>query len=170
MLKIKRREFIRKLAALGKIGIIMPFLPKSLRKEAFFIEQIHAGDSNPVVVSVRDTHASDYDHNTGYFWEHVNQQAITNMVNKGVMALTGTFSVTDAWRALIPYSEGENVLMKLNFNNSRQCDIAENAIDPIPETVNAVIEGLTNIGIPDTNIMDIRPFPAGNPAIQRWYH
>jgi uncharacterized protein (DUF362 family) len=152
MKKIKRREFLKKMAAIGEIGFMVPFLPKSLKKHLIFIQQAHAENISAEVVSVRDTNASDYDYATGYFWEHVDQKTVTAMVEKGVMELTGTTTIAEAWNGLIPYSEGENVLIKFNFNNSRKCSIAENAIDPIPETANAIIEGLTRIGIPGSSI------------------
>jgi hypothetical protein len=114
------------------------------------------------VVSVYDPEATHWDYGSGYYWDHVNQDVVNNMVAKGILALTGETNPTDAWGALIPYQSGENVALKLNFNNSSNCSERDNDIDPIPETVNAIIDGLKSIGIPEDNIWIFdasRPIP-----------
>ncbi len=104
------------------------------------------------VVSVYDPDATNWDYTHGYHWEYVNQEVVNSMVAKGVLALTGETNTVDAWKALIPYQPGENVALKLNFNNSWDCNETDNDIDPIPETVNAIIDGLASIGVPEDNI------------------
>jgi hypothetical protein len=103
------------------------------------------------VVSVHDSRATNWDHQTGYHWQYIDQEAVNNMVARGVMALTERTNTVDAWNDLIPYQPGEEVVIKLNFNNS-QCSDVDNDIDGYPETVNAVIDGLTSIGVPPGNI------------------
>jgi len=75
------------------------------------------------------------------------------MVDQGVMALTGTTTVADAWSSLIPnYSSGELVAIKMNFNNSDGCDDTDGQIDASIQPVNAVVRGLKLIGVPEANI------------------
>ncbi len=107
--------------------------------------------SSPRVVSTHDSDATDYDYATGYYWEHIDQDVVNNMVDRGVMALTGETNTIDAWNALIPYQSGESVVIKLNFNNAYGCG-DDNGMDAHPEPVNAVIDGLLSIGVPPDKI------------------
>jgi uncharacterized protein (DUF362 family) len=103
------------------------------------------------VVSVHDSRATNWDHQTGYHWEYIDQNIVNNMMNLGIMALTGITNTVDAWRALIPYQAGDHVVLKMNFNNS-SCTSYDNDIDAYPETANAVIDGLVSIGVPPESI------------------
>jgi hypothetical protein len=104
------------------------------------------------VVSIYDSDATNWDYATGYYWDYVDQDVVNIMMARGVMALTGESNVADAWRALIPYQPGESIAIKLNFNNSWSCDETDNDIDALPEPVNAIIDGLTSIGVPPDKI------------------
>jgi hypothetical protein len=82
------------------------------------------------------------------YWNHVDQGTVNDMVDRGLMQLTGTASVADAWRALIPaYQPGEKIAIKVNFNNSRACNSTNPSIDALMEPVNAVASGLLQIGV-----------------------
>ena len=70
------------------------------------------------------------------------------MVAAGIKALTGERELVQAWRKLIPYQAGQSVVIKVNFNNTETCSDASNQMDAYPETVNAIVEGLTVIGVP----------------------
>jgi hypothetical protein len=75
------------------------------------------------------------------------------MVDRGLLTLTGASTVPDAWRALLPnYHSGQKIAIKVNFNNTKSCDSTEYEIDAIAEPVNAVIKGLTQIGVSETDI------------------
>jgi len=75
------------------------------------------------------------------------------MVDQGMMALTGTSTVAEAWDSLLPnYSPGEIVAIKVNFNNSTACNDADAQIDALMQPVNAVVRGLKLIGVPEANI------------------
>ena len=107
----------------------------------------------PLVVSIHDSKATNWDQVTGYYWEYVDQDVVNNMMAQGVMALTGETNTMNAWNALIPYQSGESVLIKFNFNNSGWCGAGNsNNIDPLAETANAIIDGLTSIGVPGDKI------------------
>lgn len=138
-----RREFLKytgSAAGLYLAGRWLSYAPSA-----------HA-DSRPRVVSVRDSNAPNWDYATGYHWEYINQDEVNNMVATGVMSLTGAANVLDAWNTLIPYQSGDAVVIKVNFNNAWSCGDTNNNIDAYPETVNAVIDGLTSIGVPANKI------------------
>jgi len=103
------------------------------------------------VVSVHDSRATNWDYQTGYHWQYIDQEPVNDMVARGVMALTERTNPVDAWNDLIPYQPGEEVVIKLNFNNAG-CSGYNNQMDSYPEPVNAVIDGLTSIGVPPQNI------------------
>jgi hypothetical protein len=105
------------------------------------------------VVSVYDSDASNWNHATGMHWQYINQDVVDNMFAVGLMELTGTTSIVDAWRDIIPYRQGEQIAIKFNFNNSAQCNGGDdNVLDGLSETANAIIDGLISIGVPPHNI------------------
>jgi hypothetical protein len=83
------------------------------------------------------------------YWDFVNQNAVDEMVDQGLMSLTGQGSVAAAWLSLIPdYQPGEVVAIKVSFNNSHDDRGSQEKIDGIMEPVNALIRGLNSIGVP----------------------
>lgn len=104
------------------------------------------------VVHVRSTVATSWNGETDY-WNYVDQDVVNAMVDQGVMALTGTFSAADAWRALLPtYQTGQGIAIKVNFNNSTTCDDADGQIDALIQPVNAIVRGLTQIGVAQADV------------------
>ena len=141
---------------------------KAMPKHGPLGVRFHAGDSSgrsvyvtspqaynlPVpnrVVSVHDSRATNWDYKTGYHWEYIDQKVVDDMVARGIKALTGKDNLVAAWKSIVPYQPGDDIAIKLNFNNS-SCDDYDNDIDGYPETVNAVVDGLTLIGVPPTKI------------------
>jgi hypothetical protein len=118
--------------------------------------------SGPKVVHVHNPAATHWNGETDY-WNHVDQNVVNTMVDQGVMTLTGTSTVADAWRALIPaYQPGQKIAIKVNFNNSSGCSDADGQIDALIQPVNAVVRGLKQIGVAETDIRvydAIRPIP-----------
>lgn len=111
------------------------------------------------VVQVHAPSATYWNGSSNYYYNYVNQSVVNNMVDWGVMNLTGTSTRADAWRALIPNYSGGIVAIKVNFNNSGN----DNIIDALIHPVNAVIQGLLEIGVTAQNILiydAIRPIPA----------
>ena len=99
------------------------------------------------VVHIHSTAATHWSGETSY-WNHVDQAVVNNMVNLGLMTLTGAGTVGDAWRTLIPgYQVGQKVAIKVNFNNCTSCDSTSGNIDALIEPVNAVAGGLLQIGV-----------------------
>lgn len=118
--------------------------------------------SRPWVISVRNAEATFWDHSSGYHWDFIRQNVVSNMVATGVKALTGADSELTAWRQLIPYSSGEAVAIKINLNNFWNC-VNSNVMDAYPETVNSVVKALIQIGVPAEKIWvtdPSRPIPA----------
>ncbi|MHC4550389.1 MAG: DUF362 domain-containing protein [Planctomycetota bacterium] len=87
------------------------------------------------------------------FWNYVSQAEVDQMVDEGMMALTGTSSVTAAWESVLPsYQAGEVVAIKANLNNAGSCSAAGPEIDALMEPINAVVRGLKQIGVAEADI------------------
>jgi len=54
------------------------------------------------VVMVHDSSASTWHEQSSDYWNMIDQATVDEMVSSGLKALTGTASVSDAWRTLIP--------------------------------------------------------------------
>jgi uncharacterized protein (DUF362 family) len=104
------------------------------------------------VVHVHSDKATFWSGETDY-WNYVKQEVVDDMVNQGLVALTGTSSVADAWHTLLPsYEPGQAIAIKVNLNNSAACDDAEGQIDALPQLVNAMVHGLKQIGVQESDI------------------
>ena len=101
------------------------------------------------VIHVHSDQATSWAGQTDY-WNYVNQNVVNDMVDQGVMALTDTTTVADAWRTLLPdYQPGQGIAIKVNFNNwGDQLSKSMRLIQP----VNAVVRGLKQIGVAETDI------------------
>lgn len=173
--KWSRRDFLRAMAlALGGLTV-----GESTRRGFQGIAPIAQGDFTPTaraylplvmrseptptptpsasrVVHVHAPSATNW--TSGYYYNAVDQSVVNEMVDRGVMALTGASTRADAWRALIPNYSGGVVAIKVNFNNSGN----DNIIDALIHPVNAVIQGLLEIGVAAQKILvydAIRPIP-----------
>ncbi|MEW5872954.1 MAG: DUF362 domain-containing protein [Chloroflexota bacterium] len=167
--KLSRREFLAgALAFLGSLA-----LPKSAAGPApdassateYYLPYIahHAVDLRGKVVHVHSSAATNWQGQTA-FWNYANQSVVNQMLNQGLMALTHTDTIADAWRALIPnYQSGQKVAIKVNMNNASACNETDGVIDAIIEPVNAVVSGLESIGVAraDVWVYDaVRAIPA----------
>ena len=116
-----------------------------------FIGRYH-GSLDGKVIHILSTHATNWTGQTA-FWQYVNQPAVDDMVNRGVMELTGASTVADAWRMLIPFYEpGQKIAIKVNFNNNQSCNNVNGVIDALVQPVNSVVSGLELIGVPRANV------------------
>jgi hypothetical protein len=87
------------------------------------------------------------------YWNYVNQDAIDEMTDQGMIALTGTSSIADAYRSILPnYRPGEGIAVKVNFNNCTACNDESGQLDGIIEPVNALIRGLKAAGVQEQDI------------------
>jgi hypothetical protein len=122
--------------------------------------------TNGKVVHVHGVNSTNWNFSSGYYGNHVNQSTVDNMVELGLMSLTGTSSVTSAWETLIPdYSSGKAIAIKVNFNNCGGCGDSDNVIDALIHPVNSVIGGLKQIGVEE---QDIWVYDASRPMPSRF--
>ncbi|HEC33275.1 MAG TPA: twin-arginine translocation signal domain-containing protein, partial [Chloroflexi bacterium] len=102
------------------------------------------------VVHIRAPGATYWDFGSDYYGNFVDQNAVDQMVERGVMELTDTTSVADAWRTLVPnYTPGRAIAIKVNFNNCLWCDLPitncedwQLKTDGLIHPINAIVRGL----------------------------
>lgn len=105
------------------------------------------------VVHIHCSRATTWSGQTDY-WDYVDQSIVNEMIDLGVMKLTGASTVPDAWRAILPsYQAGEKIAIKVNFNNNRQCSPSSNVIDALIQPVNAIVRGLEMIGVNRSDVL-----------------
>ncbi len=81
------------------------------------------------------------------YYNYVNQAKVAEMINRGVMALTGAATVGDAFHALLPYYQpGQGIALKVSFNNTWTCNNPGGLIDAVIEPINAIVNGLAQMG------------------------
>jgi hypothetical protein len=84
------------------------------------------------------------------------------MVDEGLKDLTGESSVGAAWQSLLPdYAAGKAIAIKVNFNNA-WCDDGDNVIDALVEPVNALVRGMKELGVQESDVWvydALRPLP-----------
>jgi hypothetical protein len=152
--RVSRKKFLQLSALLAGLAALKP--QKSLVASP--------GLRRPRVIHTYCSRAATWDFSTGWWGDYVDQDVVTEMVKRGLMEFTGRNSLADAWEALIPsYASGERVAIKVNFNNAGSVADSDNQIDACIEPVNAVIAGLTEIGVAlsDIWIYDaVRAIPA----------
>jgi hypothetical protein len=120
--------------------------------QATVADYMTSGPAQPRVVHVHSDGATSWNGETDY-WNYVDQSVVDSMVDQGVMALTGASTVADAWRALLPdYQTGQGIAIKVNLNNSWTCDDTDGIIDALIQPVNAVVRGLKQVGVAETDI------------------
>ncbi|MBN1657059.1 MAG: DUF362 domain-containing protein [Anaerolineae bacterium] len=115
-----------------------------------------ATDDNPPssarVVHVHNPNATSWNGQTN-FWDYVSQSTVDDMVDQGIMVLTGTQSLSAAWQAILPnYQPGQGIAIKVNLNNAPQCTDTDAQIDALMEPVNAVVRGLLSIDVQENDI------------------
>lgn len=146
MRRFSRRSML-KLMGVTAAGYALGVGPR-LRAAPGRAQQVAA----PRVVHMHVPDATNWDFHTGSFVDHISQDAVSEMVDRGLAHLTGTGSRREAWRALIPdLAEGDRIAIKVNFNN--YIDGAEDgAINAVIEPVNALIAGLLERGFAPAHI------------------
>lgn len=118
------------------------------------------------VVSVHDSHATQWT-GSGNPADYMVQSEINNMIDRGVMELTGEVTAQAAWQKLIPYKSGEGVAIKMNFNNVAGCEFTRDAnMNAHAAVANAVIQGLKSIGVPSDKIWITDPSRPINDAFR----
>jgi hypothetical protein len=102
----------------------------------------------PNVVHVHAAGATSWDFQSGWYGEYVDQEVVNQMLETGLVELTGLGSTEGAWDTLLPgYSSGQKIAIKVNFNNCSSCDDSDNSIDALIEPVNALISSMVRGGV-----------------------
>jgi hypothetical protein len=118
---------------------------------------------NNRVVHVWDNQATSWNFSTGWYGDYISQSRVNTMANQGLMALTNTGTIANAWHSLLPgYSAGKGIAIKVNFNNTGGCAEDRNQIDAIAEPVNALVSGMIEAGVQAQDIWvydALRPIP-----------
>jgi hypothetical protein len=129
--KFSRREFLLGAAA---AGATLALSARGLSCPTYAAPTASARAAIPPhrVVHTHSDDATYWDYATGWYGDYVSQSMVNTMTDQGVMALTNTTTLADAWRALIPtYTTGEVVAIKINLNNA-VCDDSGQVIDALP--------------------------------------
>jgi hypothetical protein len=157
--KITRREALKAMGILPG-GVVLNHVLSGLlaaqakHKESHLDTQIYVplvtkyrAKSAGKVVHIQAREATSWDGQSRY-WEHVEQNVVDKMVERGVVELTGAATSADAWMQLIPgYQPGRKIAIKVNFNNCWSCTSTSAVIDALIQPVNAVVSGLEQIGV-----------------------
>jgi uncharacterized protein (DUF362 family) len=152
--RISRRELLKTFAVLAG-GVALNQLDRGIFNTAAKSEQLLLDTQIyiPVtakyhynyvgkVVQVQSHDATSWNGKDNYYWKFVDQVELTNAA-----------TVTDAWRALIQYYQpGEKIAIKVNFNNCWSCSNESNVIDALIQPVNAVVDGLEQIGVKRSDV------------------
>jgi len=159
--KATRRQFLKWLTiAAGGLGVypaarLLGVMPNATAQEpqltprAYLPLVLSRYHSLPAkVVHVHATEATHWDFSTGWYGNYVEQDVVDEMVERGLMELTSTASMTEAWATILPgHVTGQKIAVKVNFNNCRDCADSDNAIDALIEPVNALIRSLVQAGM-----------------------
>jgi hypothetical protein len=128
-----------------------------------FLPLVSANVEPSRVVHIHAQAATDWDFASGWYGSYVSQAAVNEMVNRGLIELTGRPSVAGAWAALMPdYRVGQRIAVKVNLTNA-SCNDSDHAIDALIEAVNALISSLLIGGIDEADVWvydALRPMPA----------
>jgi hypothetical protein len=145
MTKLTRRQFLLTAAAAGA-ALFVDCWPARKTEARPRVVPAHR------VVHTHSPVATYWDYAAGWYGDYVNQAMVNAMTDRGVMALTDTTTLADAWGALLPaYTAGQKVAIKINLNNAA-CDSSGNVIDALPQPVISVIRGLRIIGVAESDI------------------
>jgi hypothetical protein len=150
MPRITRRDFLLSATAAGAAAALRAWMPR----EGSLGDTASARAALPAhrVVHVHSDEATTWDYSTGWYGNFVTQSVVDAMTDRGVMTVTNTALVADAWHALLPsYTSGQKVAIKVNLNNAL-CSSTDNVIDALPQPVNSVICGLKSIGVAESDI------------------
>lgn len=113
---------------------------------------------NPRVIHVRDGRATNWD-GTQPFYNTVDQEVVTGMVLTGLQRLTGEQSWPKIWPVLFErinpdgYLPGQKIAIKINLNNSRDCESHNQRIDALPQPILALVSGMAAAGVQPSDVI-----------------
>ncbi|MBU0755543.1 MAG: DUF362 domain-containing protein [Planctomycetes bacterium] len=148
--RITRRGFIHLMECLGAGALLGWNHPSNSnshkpQKGKKFPKGLYRGR----VVHIKEESSVSWDFGSDWYGYAVNQEVVDAMVEKGLMTLTGTVSVPDAWARLVPdYRSGRRFAIKVNFNNYHSTfPDPDPDINALIEPVNGVIRSLIQFGV-----------------------
>ena len=89
------------------------------------------------------------------YFDYYNDEAVAEMLDRGLRELTGESSVKKAWRVLLPeLNKEQKITIKMNLNNaSFDENITTNRMDQTIPLVNALLDDLVHgLGMGESNI------------------
>lgn len=159
------------------IGLFLSNSPINLSsfvqaQELHFVSNQPAGEAKGIypgrVTWIRDAQATLWNGKDGRWWEegNIDQECLDRMYTRSVCALAGTKSPHKAWNKIFRYYNrtqgrgkrgyrpGEQVVIKVNLNNTYTTDDRDNDIDQSPQATIALLRQLTAYaGVPEENIV-----------------
>ncbi len=115
------------------------------------------------VTWVRDSLVTLWNGHDGHWWDegNIDQKRLEKMYDQSLCALSGERSVKKAWKRVFQYynaqhdrgnrgyGKGEQIVIKINLNNTYTTGDRDNDIDQSPQATIAILRQLTaNAGIP----------------------
>ncbi len=176
--QVTRRRFLTGVAvgagclAVSAAGRLLRLAPKASAREPDLTAQAYLPlvmrrHAQSKVVHVHSSSATQWDFSSGWYGSHVRQGVVNQMLGRGLLELTGTASLADAWAEILPnYLPGQKIAIKVNFNNSGGCDETDNVIDALIEPVNALIGSLVRAGVREE---DVWVYDASRQMPKRFY-
>jgi hypothetical protein len=103
------------------------------------------------VVRVHSSKVTNWDFSSDNYYDYIDQTEVYKMLDRGVRELSGRSTSQSAWQMIMAgYKPGEKVAIKVNNNNADDADWGY--LNTEPQIINAVISGLTSIGVPENDI------------------
>lgn len=164
----KNRKYYESLKKFGPIGKPLCKIGGAVGLTFGTISHALSLPSPHRVVSIHNTNATSWHFPcTGpgscpYYYgsdEYVSQTIVDKMMDKGIMALTGTLNLENAWKIILPdYQSGEKIAVKVNFNDSVMGGGSSGYgdddayVDALPQIINSMVRGLKTIGVQEQDI------------------
>jgi uncharacterized protein (DUF362 family) len=171
---LNRRDFIR--ASIGAAASL-PLIPlSSCSSKVDFSHRVIRIHNSQATKEWDYTANSPWDHTVeihqGHegkiqerYFDYINEELVSDMLDRGLRELTGELTAAKAWGILLPgLSEDDKVSIKMNLNNaSFDENVTTNRMDQTIPLVNAVLDDLVNeLQLKEENITLL--------DASRWFH
>ncbi len=148
--KISRKRFIKTLGG----GVALAAFSFKPQKMSFAVSDAVSGQEavsgNPKVIRAYDPAATFWSYRDSEYLDYIRQDVVNEMVERGVLKLTGEENLADAWKRLIPdYANGDGIAIKPNFNNIH---LGPQGLITCPQLIGSVV----------SHLVDVRRVPASD--------
>lgn len=141
--------------------VLQAAFSKVSAQELHFESNKPIGDAKGIfpgrVTWVRDSLVALWNGHDGHWWDekNIDQKRLDDMYDRSLCALSGERSVKKAWNKIFKYynshngrgnrgyRKGEQVVVKINLNNTYSTDDRDNDIDQSPQATIAILRQLT---------------------------